>query len=63
MSVIRAGDSIVSDTRQRDRRLRRWALCEARRLRKDARAAREHADRLLEASARLRAVAEALRES
>lgn len=63
MSVIRAGDAVVMDTRARDRRLRRYCLCEARRLRKAAKEARDHAERLSQASAQLRAVAEALRES
>lgn len=62
MSVIRAGDAVVMDTRARDRRLRRWCLCEARTLRKAAKEAHAHAERLTHASSQLRAVAEALRE-
>jgi hypothetical protein len=63
MSTIRAGDAVVVDTRSRDRRLRRWCLCEARRLRKAAKEAHAHAERLYQASVQLRAVGEALRET
>jgi hypothetical protein len=62
VSTIRAGDAVVIDTRSRDRRLRGYCLCEARRLRKAAREAHAHAERLSQASAQMRSVAEALKD-